>query len=174
MYNLFIISGWLSRVLNFNLRHHTNEGQVTENKEIGIINSLTQLVAVGVFSGETIFLLPLVLAEMTGWVMLGLWIVLNFVGLPLIIKLTDKIINHKVGELNIMSTLKILLVGLSGGLLAFILNLIYYSFISKQFNLNDYKSSFIPIVLTMSVAIMIGELIRIKRNEIKNDIRKER
>ncbi|MEX2593312.1 MAG: hypothetical protein WD426_11090 [Anditalea sp.] len=127
---------------------------MTDNKEIGIINSLTQLVALGIFSGGAIFFLPLALAEITGWVMLGLWIGLNFFGLPLIIKLTDKI----------------LLTGLSGGLLAYILNLTYYRFhmyyIDKEFNLNDYKSDLIPIVLTMTVAIMIGELIRRKRKAL--------
>lgn len=140
---------------------------VTDNKEIGVINSLTQLVALGIFSGGAIFLLPLALSEITGWIMLGLWIALNFLGLPLIIGLTDKIQDSQEGQFNLTNGLKILLTGISGGLLAYIFELTYYKFhmfyIDKEFTLNDYKDDFIPLVLTMTIAIITGEIIRRKR-----------
>ncbi len=149
----------------------TSLDNLTNNKEIGIINSLTQLIALGILSGGAVFLLPLALAEITGWVMLALWVGLNFFGLPLIIKLTDKIISCQTVKFNFLSGLKIFLTGLFGGLLAYILNLTYYRFhmyyIDKEFNITNYKGDFVPIVLTMTVAIIAGEIIRKIRKDCK-------
>ena len=142
---------------------------MTNYKEIGIINSLTQLVAFGILSGGAVFLLPLAFAENTGWVMLILWIGLNFLGLPMIVKLTDKILEGRAASLDLRSELKILLTGLLGAVLAYILNLVYYRFhmhyIDKEFDLSDYKSDFVSIVATMTMAIIVGEFVRRKRKK---------
>lgn len=137
---------------------------VTKSKEIGLTHSLIQLIVFGLISGGTIFLLPMALAEITGWVLLILWTGYNFIGLPIIIKLLDNFITKKT---RILGVLKIMITGLIGGLLGFTLNLVYYKFhmffIKKEFNLSDYYNDFFNIVTTLTISIISAELIRIRK-----------
>ena len=137
-------------------------------KEIGIFHSLTQVLTLGIYSGGVIFLLPLALAEITGWVMLGFWTGLNFLVLPIIISLLDKTLDRVNSSSAILRATKIFVTGLTGGLVGYCLYLIYYKFhmfyIKKEFNINEFYSDFYPIVLTLTVTISITEVIRIKRH----------
>jgi hypothetical protein len=139
-----------------------------QTKEIGLLNSLTQILTLVIFSGGAIFLLPLALSEITGWVLFGLWAGLNFIGLPLIIYFLNNIFNKSTIVLTIV---KIILTGLTGGLLGFFLNIIYYKFhmayIKKDFNVSDYYSDFLPIVTTLTITIIIAETIRILKTNFK-------
>ena len=132
-------------------------------KDIGIVHSITQIVSLGIYSGGIIFLLPLVLAEITGWVMLGLWAGLNFLGLPLIIKLLDITFPKRTSLFNLF---KIIMTGLTGGLLALSLYILYYRFhmfsIKKDFSIHDYYDDFLPVIITMTITMIIAELIRKK------------
>lgn len=123
-----------------------------------------QLVALGVTSGGAIFLLPLALAEINGWVMLTLWLGLNFLGLPLIVWLTDKILSVFKLPTIIIRLQYLLLTGITGGLLSYILYLTYYKFhmhsIQQEFSFSKFQEDFLPIVTTMTITIAIGELIR--------------
>jgi hypothetical protein len=130
-------------------------------KEIGILHSATQVLALGIFTGGGVFLLPLALAEITGWVMLGLWIGLNFLCLPTIVFLLDRLIIKITKPLVIG---KNILTGLIGGVLAFCISLAYMKFhtyyIRKDFIVQDYFNDFIPIATVTGSTIMITEIFR--------------
>lgn len=141
-----------------------------QTREIGIFHSLTQILTLGIYSGGVIFLLPLALAEITGWVILGLWTGLNFLALPIIISLLDKTFYRVNNFSTVVTASKIFITGLTGGLIGYCLYLIYYRFhvfyIKTDFNINDFYSDFYPIVLTLTITIIITEVIRLKRHVI--------
>ncbi|MCX6352015.1 MAG: hypothetical protein NTX03_09140 [Bacteroidetes bacterium] len=134
---------------------------------IGIIHSLTQIIALRVFLGEDVFLLPLALSENIGWVMFGLWIVLNFLCLPFIIILINKNFNKRQESIKpLRAGLSIIMTGVVGGFSAIILDIIYYKFsvfsINKAFDVSDYSDNFLPLLVCTIITIIIGEVIRIK------------
>ena len=143
---------------------HDKMSKMKLAEEIGITHSLTQILTLGIYSGGDIFLLPLALAEITGWVLLVILIGFNFLGLPIIINILDRTFVKKT---SILTIVKIIITGLTGGLLGFFLNIAYYKFhmfyIKKDFSISDYYNDFFPIVITLTGTIIIAEILRMTK-----------
>lgn len=132
--------------------------------EIGLCHSWAQILVFGVHTGPAVFLLLLVLSEITGWVLLALWATLNFAILPLIINLLDKFLPGK-SKLQTLSVLtKIILTGVVGGLLAVCLYVAYYRFhfyyIGQPFSISSHAKDFGSIVTYAGVTITVAEALR--------------
>ncbi|MCR6639681.1 MAG: hypothetical protein NVV82_12045 [Sporocytophaga sp.] len=65
-----------------------------DQKKIGVIHIVTQIIAFIVFTKGMGMLLLLALAEFNGWVMLVLWLIFNFWGIVLLVNVTDRLFNN--------------------------------------------------------------------------------
>ena len=132
-----------------------------QTKQIGITHILTQILVLGIISGGSVFVLLIALAEITGWILLGLWLIFDFFVLPQIQRFLDKTFSQTT---ILFSLLKMILLGLAGGIIAFLLFILYYRFhmfyINAGFNISTYYKDFIPMLIVVFMLISIGELVR--------------
>lgn len=148
-------------------------------KKIGTVHFITQAIAFIVLTKGMGLLFLQALAESPGWVMLGLWIAFNFLGIVLLVNITDKLFHNSTSLL--IAGVKIILIALLAGIISYLFELIYYKYhfyyIGRDFDLNDFKNSFWSFMKYIPPVVAIGELIRKNPDflqRVRNSVKKQK
>lgn len=143
-------------------------------EKIGTIHLLTQAIAFIVMTKGMALLFLQALSESPGWVIVSLWLILNYFVIALLINLLDVILSSSSRNTLLVTAIKILVIALVGGVVSFLFNLIYYRFhffyIGKEFNLNDFRNNLWNFMTYIPPVIVLGELIRRNTGFIRRKI----
>ena len=136
-------------------------------KKTALIHSTIQIVVFSILTGGD-FINPVFnLTEIENLLAIGLWCSFNFLLLPLIIAFINKLWNKTSRENVVIKGLKIVLIGIIGGLFLVTFNLFYHrldSFISKgNFAFEHYSSYYLFILISASLVITLGEIVNRKK-----------
>ena len=130
---------------------------------IGTYHSIVQIITLLIASKGYAIIFPLALAEINGWVILLHWLLLNYIVLPLLVKLLKKL-PLKNWPSNLNRSFQILLLGPIYGVFSFIFDLSYSLFhaysINKAFDKGAVLDNFVIVFTWMTLLVVLGETIR--------------
>lgn len=135
-------------------------------RKIGTLHLVTQLVALIVLTKGEGLILMLALSEPPGWIMFGLWLLFNYIILVILVNYFESLPLSSFRFAKYGTAVKILLIAVLGGLLSFICDLIYYRFlfyyIGEEYKLTELLGNVWSIMVFVSPVIASGEIIRRK------------